>query len=409
MRVHSIRVFAAVLIAASLSAAPDPSQASVASGIKWLASTQGPDGGWGQDGGATSHGRQGQRQEANGNDVANTASAVLALLHAGHSPTTGEHRSGVRRGVEFLLANVEKSREEGLAITEIEGTQIQRKLGPYIDTFLTSMLLSELDGQMGDHVLNRRVRASLEKCVRKIEGAQLKDGSWNHSGGWAPILGTSMASRSLYQAKDKGVKVTAMAMDRVEVYTQANARQIVANAGTGGGVGSGSGGGSYRAGGVVGGVLGGIPGGVAGGVVGGIAGGRPLSVSTAGAGVALYDRAQTLEQLSRTPADREKNAQAIKTIANEMARPEVVAGFGSMGGEEYFSYLNVSDSLRRVGGERWRKWNSEIKTKLVKLQNGDGTWAGHHCITGRVAVTSAAILTLTADRQPAPAIVSQKR
>jgi hypothetical protein len=33
------------------------------------------------------------------------------------------------------------------------------------------------------------------------------------------------------------------------------------------------------------------------------------------------------------------------------------------------------------------------------MQNQDGTWAGHHCITGRVAVTSAAILMLVADRE----------
>jgi len=88
----------------------------------------------------------------------------------------------------------------------------------------------------------------------------------------------------------------------------------------------------------------------------------------------------------------------IATIAGEMARPEMINGFGSMGGEEYFSYLNVSDSLRRVGGPAWQKWNGEIKAKLIQLQNADGTWAGHHCITGRVAVTSAALLTLTADR-----------
>jgi hypothetical protein len=65
-----------------------------------------------------------------------------------------------------------------------------------------------------------------------------------------------------------------------------------------------------------------------------------------------------------------------------------------MGGEEFFSYLNISDSLHRAGGEPWNKWNADIKTKLVKLQNEEGSWAGHHCITGRVAVTSAAVLTL---------------
>ena len=71
-----------------------------------------------------------------------------------------------------------------------------------------------------------------------------------------------------------------------------------------------------------------------------------------------------------------------------------------MGGEEFFSYLNISDSLHRSGGEEWRKWNSDIKSKVARLQNGDGSWSGHHCITGRVAVTSAAVLTLLVEKQP---------
>jgi hypothetical protein len=51
-----------------------------------------------------------------------------------------------------------------------------------------------------------------------------------------------------------------------------------------------------------------------------------------------------------------------------------------------------------MGGRDWTEWNQKIKSHLVKLQNQDGTWAGHHCITGRVTCTSAAILTLTAER-----------
>ena len=34
------------------------------------------------------------------------------------------------------------------------------------------------------------------------------------------------------------------------------------------------------------------------------------------------------------------------------------------------------------------------------VQSGDGAWAGHHCITGRVAVTGAAVMTLLAERDP---------
>src|SRR6266851_9893305 len=61
---------------------------------------------------------------------------------------------------------------------------------------------------------------ALQKCVAKIEKNQQKDGSWNMSGGWAPILGTSMASRSLDQAAQKGVRVQAVTMAKVDEYTK---------------------------------------------------------------------------------------------------------------------------------------------------------------------------------------------
>jgi hypothetical protein len=114
--------------------------------------------------------------------------------------------------------------------------------------------------------------------------------------------------------------------------------------------------------------------------------------------VPLYQSAQALEQLSRTSRDREKNAKQIATINSQLADASFVNGFGSIGGEEFFSYLNISDGLKRAGGEEWKKWHSQITQKILSLQNSDGTWAGHHCITGRVAVTAAAILNLSTDR-----------
>ena len=71
--------------------------------VHWLVSVQGKDGGWGQDGGATSYVRSTERLETNGNDVANTAVATLALVHAGNTPVKGEYRSSVRSGVDFIL------------------------------------------------------------------------------------------------------------------------------------------------------------------------------------------------------------------------------------------------------------------------------------------------------------------
>lgn len=327
--------------------------AAVEKGAKWLASVQGNDGGWGQDGGETSYIRVNERLESNGNDVANTAVAALALLRAGK-----QYQPNVERALSFILQRVEASPAEGLALTDARGTQIQRKLGPYIDTFLTSMLLAKVDGTLSKPALNARVHQALQKCVAKIERNQQTDGSWNIAGGWAPVLGTSLASRSLFEAKQKGVKVEDTVMKRADDYT--------IHALNSSGAVSGVLGGAYRA---------------------------PAEA----AGVALYQSAQALEQLSRTEGDRQKNAKDIARIRGQLSDVRFVEGFGSIGGEEFFSYLNLSDGLKRAGGDEWKQWNSQITRKILQLQNADGTWAGHHCITGRVAVTSAAILNLTVD------------
>jgi hypothetical protein len=347
--------------------APAPVSIAVDKGARWLASVQGADGGWGQDGGVASSARQGERLESSGNDVANTAVAALALLQAGR-----QYEPQVERALAFVLQRIEASPADGLAITDRQGTQIQRKLGPYIDTFLSSMLMARIDGRASTPALNARVRKALQKTVAKIEKHQQSDGSWNIAGGWAPVLGTSMASRSLFEAQNRGVAVNTAVLRRAETYT-VSALSAPAP-----------------------------PPPAAPVATAGLSAGRLVDTLPAAraeaAGVPLYQSAQALEQLSRTAADRVQNAKQISAIQGQLANAAFVGGYGSMGGEEFFSYLNISDSMKRVGGDAWSKWNVGITQKILGLQNSDGTWAGHHCITGRVAMTSAAILNLTVDR-----------
>src|SRR5438067_13908899 len=87
----------------------DAVASAVERGAKWLVSVQGKDGGWGQDGGETSYVRKGEHLESNGNDVANTAVAAAALLHAGATPATGEYRDALQRAVHFILRHVDAS------------------------------------------------------------------------------------------------------------------------------------------------------------------------------------------------------------------------------------------------------------------------------------------------------------
>jgi len=333
----------------------------VEKGARWLASVQGIDGGWGQDGGDPSNVRTSVALESQGNDVANTALGALALLRAGD-----KYRTNVERAVDFILQRVEASPVDGLSIADTNRqTQVQRKLGPYIDTFLASMLLAQVDGIFAK-ARNVRVRSGLEKCVAKIQKNQTKDGSWNVGGGWAPLLGTSLASRSLYAAQQKGVAVSQHVLAQADEYTVKNqqSRDSIGGVGAGTGVGRAT---------------------------------ESVEVVSAAAGVALYQDAQALEQLSRTPESRQKNAKEIAAINGKLADTKFLEGYGSIGGEEFFSYLNISDGLKRSGGKEWADWYSKTSEKILKLQNEDGTWAGHHCITGRVAVTSAAILNLTAN------------
>ena len=106
--------------------------------------------------------------------------------------------------------------------------------------------------------------------------------------------------------------------------------------------------------------------------------------------------------LDRTRRLEEQSEAATSGILKRLDDKQFIAGFGNNGGEEFLSYMNISETLLAKGGDEWKTWDKSICENIHRVQNEDGSWAGQHCITGRTFCTSAALLTLMADRDPVP-------
>jgi hypothetical protein len=95
---------------------------------------------------------------------------------------------------------------------------------------------------------------------------------------------------------------------------------------------------------------------------------------------------------------------AGKTYGGETAattEEALLAGFGNNGGEEFLSYMLAAESMVILGEKEWNNWYDKMGGRLSKVQNPDGSWSGHHCITSPVFCTAAVVQTMTADHDAA--------
>jgi hypothetical protein len=357
-------------------------------GIAWLVKSQHPDGGWGGGSHADQQNRDPHHVKT---DPGTTAFTLLSLLRAGHNPASGEYKEQVRRGLEYLIAVVEKSPAEGPRITDITGTQPQSKLGPNVDTPLTAQYLARAIAFLAkDDPLHKRTDAALDKCLTKLEASQEQDGGWGQGGGWAPVLQSSLGCSALEIAQTNGKQIDGKKLAKAREYQK---QQVD------------------------------------------VSGGRAVAKTDAAAGVELYafngalrgnaSEAREAESVIRDAVDKgtlpegapasadnlqlagiaggkarrlaqsaEQNVEQLKRLDDE----NLLAGFGNNGGEEYLSYLLTSESLVIAGGDKFHQWNDKMHGRLQKIQNGDGSWTGHHCITSPVFCTAAVVQCLTTDR-----------
>jgi hypothetical protein len=397
---------------------PKPLSETVRKGLGWLVAHQNKDGSWGPGGlgvfagrfgpGAFAPGRPGAKPAADVSTVPDTCIAALALVRSGSSPAEGEHRRRLARAVAYVCSKVEKADRTSLVLVRpVAGrfnpamgmaaggtTQVQTEIGTYADTFLATLLLSEVRGRMPDPRAERRVTAALIKLIAKLQRNHAPDGSWSRQGlGWAPVLGQALAAKGINRARQAGAKVADATLERarrfaaksfdprtgqftldlaagVSLYSSAaNLAALQDSLNT---------------------------------LKALVSSDRPCPGAARG-----RDQATKLRRIASYQETRKTQQQASRVVVGNLSDERFVKGFGSNGGEEFLSYLNISEALAAEGGAEWQKWDKAMAENLACVQNADGSYAGNHCITGQTFCTASALLVLMADRSPVPPAVRQ--
>jgi len=349
--------------------------------LEWMGKAQGNDGGWG----AGSHANQGVMDpHAVPSDPATTSLVSMSLLRTDNTPDKGDYAKNLAKGTQFLLKAVEECPDNQPYLTLLSNTQPQIKLGRNIDVILTAQFFTNLlRYEIKDEQLKKRVEKALDKCVARIQKGQDKDGSWR-DGGWAPVLQSALANNALESADDVGRKVDKDVLKRSRDYQNGNF-DTKTNAAV-----------TDKAAGVM---LYGLS-------------------STTRASAKESKRAQDLVEKARkdgkikdnkvteenlreagvnvTDAKQLVTAYSINQAAQaQSVREDVMTGFGNNGGEEFMSFLMTGESMLMQGGDNWKKWYDMMSGKLVNIQNTDGSWNGHHCITSPVFCTATCLLILS--------------
>jgi hypothetical protein len=407
---------------------PRPLSEAVKKGLKWLAEHQNEDGGWSQGGGWRTGGQNGGRVEgqdvADPSDVGNTCMALMAFYRAGSTPTAGEYKEPVKKGLKFVCETIEKAKADDLYVTDVRNTQLQSKIGPYVDTFLATLVLSELKGKAGAD--EKKLAVALDKTLGKIAKHQKEDGTFAGNGGWAPVLSLAVCNKAVTRARLNGAKVSDEVIARAGKQSQAAANGTVLATAAGATTPPAS----LPAAGGVADKPGAFP--VRGAEIGGGGFGAPGD-----AGVPLYSGSQAAgnlqdvvnsikidaEKAKKVVADpkasKDDKAAAERTLkeAEQLQRDafkaraavvaqakegRFVAGFGSNGGEEFLSFLNIGEMLVVKADKDWKEWDGKMQEMVPKAQDKDGSWSGQHCITGKTFCTAGALLVLMTDRTQFP-------
>lgn len=355
---------------------------SINKGLGWVTKAQNNNGGWGSG----SHSRQDiVDPHLVQTDPATTAMVAMALLRSNSTLKSGQYSYQLKRALNYLLNAVETSSATSLNITDQQGTQIQIKLGANIDVILTSQFLSNvLEYAEHDSDLKARIKKSLNTCVAKIQRAQDSNGSTQGSG-WAGVLQSSFASNALEAAQAQGVAVDDKALERSREFQKKNydAKTGDVNTDMGAGI-----------------------------MLYSVTGSARASAKESRKAEEAIEKAKRDGKLEPSAPVSAENLSSIGFSKDEAMKystaynvyqsakvraqsAEVMDGFGSNGGEEFLSYLQTGESMIIGKDNAWTQWYDNIAGRMLHIQNDDGSWSGHHCITSPVFCSATCLLILS--------------
>lgn len=363
-----------------------PVPAFIEKGLVWLVAAQFENGGWG----AGTHAQQNVHDpRAVQIDPATTAFSALALLRAGNTLDEGPYSKNLEKALLYMVELVEAHPKDGPNITSITGTQPQAKLGQNIDVSMAAQLFTRVLPTLKNRpALENRVRAVLQTCLDKLSHTQSADGSWNDRGGWAAVLQSAMANNAFELADQAGIDFDKEVLEKSRTYQKGNVDAETGDVRTE----SAAGVSLYS-----------------------ITSNQRATAQEARKAKDIIEQgkrdgrldasapmsADALEKLGVDKKEAEQLGNAYrqnKTTRELLKQDDILAGFGNNGGEEFLSHMMTSESLVVTGGEDWELWYAKLHNLLASIQNQDGSWSGHHCITSPVFCTSAVIMAMLADR-----------
>jgi len=346
----------------------------------WLISAQSKNGGWG----AGSHANQQQMNPHEvSTDPASTAMSAMAICRLGYNVNRGKYSQNLKQAIQYLVKEINENKDNEY-ITKVRNTQIQHKLGQNIDAVLAAQFFNQVLPKIEDKTLNKQVKAALQICVDKIEKNISENGA-TKGAGWAGVLQSSFATKSLEDAQAiGGIKVDAKKLDQSKEYLKDNFDADTNQAKTTDGAGV---------------------------VLYSVSGSANGSANDYKEAKRVMEKAKKENKLAQNDELNEQNlmkaglsetkaknlataTKVYKSSVNEANNEKVLTGYGNNGGEEFMSFLQTGEAMKNAEDNNWNKWYNSMKGRLLDIQNNDGSWNGHHCITSPVFCTSTCLLIL---------------